>query len=123
MGRPKQLLPVGGMRLLDIVLGETLRSDLDTVVLVLGHMAEDIMAGLSTDLHHPRLRIIENNRFMEGISSSIIAGLSEVEDARYSIQQGFIEVRAKKDVEAQLKLACEMFGAGYRTKMKKSDIF
>ena len=81
MGRPKQLLPVGGKRLLDIVLGETLRSDLDTVVLVLGHMAEDIMAGLSTDLHHPKLRIIENNRFREGISSSIIAGLSEVENA------------------------------------------
>jgi len=81
MGRPKQLLPVGGKRLLDIVLGETLRSDLDTVVLVLGHMADDITAGLSTDLHHPKLRIIENNRFREGISSSIIAGLSEVENA------------------------------------------
>ena len=58
----------------------------------------------------------------EAIRQSLKA-LSEVEDARYSIQQGFIEVRAKKDVEAQLRLACEMFGAGYRTKMKKSDIF
>ena len=81
MGTPKQLLPMGGLGLLDIVLGETLRSDLDTVVLVLGHMAKKIKDDLTTDLHHPKLRITENNRFKEGISSSIIAGLSVVEDA------------------------------------------
>ena len=52
-----------------------------------------------------------------------LKALSEVDDARYSLQQGYIEVRAKKDVEAQLRLACNMFGAGFRTKMKKSDIF
>ena len=38
----------------------------------------------------------------EAIRQSLKA-LSEVEDARYSIQQGFVEVRAKKDVEAQLR--------------------
>ena len=58
----------------------------------------------------------------EAIRESLKA-LSEVDDARYSLQQGFFEVRAKKDVEAQLRLACDMFGAGFRTKMKKSDIF
>jgi len=80
MGRPKQLLPVRGLSLLDIVLGEVLNSDLDLAILVLGFQAQEIKEGLITDLHHPKLRIIENKNYKDGISSSIIAGLSEVED-------------------------------------------
>lgn len=80
MGRPKQLLPVRGLSLLDIVLGEVLNSDLDLAILVLGFQAQEIKEGLTTDLHHPKLRIIENKNYKDGISTSIIAGLSEVED-------------------------------------------
>ncbi len=82
MGRPKQLLPVGKVSLLDCVLGEALKSDLDIIILVLGHQAREIMEGLETDVHHPKLNIIENKNYKDGISSSIIAGLSEVE-AKY----------------------------------------
>lgn len=80
MGRPKQLLPVGGLSLLDRVLGETLKSDLHHIVLVLGHRAREIRENLTTDLHHEKLKIIENKNYRDGISSSILAGLSEVED-------------------------------------------
>ena len=80
MGQPKQLLRMGGDTLLDRILGEALGSDLDLTVLVLGHQAREIKQGLKTDLHHPKLKIIENKLYLDGISTSIIAGLSEVED-------------------------------------------
>ena len=80
MGRPKQLLPVGGVSLLDRVLVEVLNSELTLVVLVLGYKAQEIKENLQTEIHHPKLKIIENRDYNEGISTSIIAGLSEVED-------------------------------------------
>lgn len=80
MGRPKQLLTVGGVMLLDRILGEALRSDLDLLVLVLGHQASEIRARLITDLGHPKLRICENKDYLEGISSSLVTGLTVVEE-------------------------------------------
>lgn len=79
MGRPKQLLPLGEGILLDRILGQALRSDLDLVVLVLGHQAPEIREHLVTDLSHPKLRIRENKNYPEGISSSILTGLLEAE--------------------------------------------
>jgi molybdenum cofactor cytidylyltransferase len=80
MGQPKQLLRVGEETLLDRILAEVLGSDLDLTVLVLGHQAREIEQSLRTDLHHPKLKIVENKNYLDGISSSIIRGLSEVED-------------------------------------------
>jgi molybdenum cofactor cytidylyltransferase len=80
MGKPKQLLPVGGTTLLDRALGQALNSKLDRVVLVLGFKFEEILLRLQTDCHHPKLQIIKNKRFREGMSTSIIAGLSAVEN-------------------------------------------
>ncbi|MEJ2724751.1 MAG: nucleotidyltransferase family protein [Deltaproteobacteria bacterium] len=80
MGKPKQLLPVAGKTLLDRALVQALCSKLDHVVLVLGFKSQEILSRLQTDRHHPKLQIIENERFREGISSSIIAGLSAVEE-------------------------------------------
>jgi len=79
MGRPKQLLTTGGLSLLDRILAETLKSDLDLVVLVLGYRAREIILGVTTDLRHPKLRLIQNNEYGDGISASIKAGLSGVE--------------------------------------------
>lgn len=80
MGTPKQLLPVGQSTLLDRVLSEALQSDLGRVVLVLGFKAQAIAGGLKTDLRHPKLRVIENKNYTQGISASLIAGLSEVQE-------------------------------------------
>jgi molybdenum cofactor cytidylyltransferase len=80
MGRPKQLLPIAQSTLLDRVLLEALNSDLGKVVLVLGFKAGEIMAGLQTDPHHPKLMVVENRNPRQGISSSIITGLSAVEN-------------------------------------------
>ena len=79
MGSTKQLLPVNGSNLLDIVLDQALRSDLDLVNLVLGHQSAEIRKNLKTDLRHPKLKITQNDHYLEGIGSSIRVGLSAVE--------------------------------------------
>jgi molybdenum cofactor cytidylyltransferase len=79
MGSTKQLLPVSGSSLLDIVLQQALRSDLDLVNLILGHRATEIRKTLKTDLRHPKLKVTQNDHYKEGIGSSIRIGLSEVE--------------------------------------------
>lgn len=79
MGKPKQLLEVGGQPLLARIINEALNSDLDTVVLVLGHQAEDIRDAIGQVLRHPKLKVIDNKLYEQGISTSIIAGLSEAE--------------------------------------------
>jgi molybdenum cofactor cytidylyltransferase len=78
MGKPKQLLPVKGEPMLSAVLREVLASDLERVVLVLGHRAAEIRRTLGRTLRHPRLSVIENPSYPEGISSSIRAGLHEI---------------------------------------------
>jgi molybdenum cofactor cytidylyltransferase len=80
MGTPKQLLQAGGQSLLGRILEQALQSDLDLVALVLGFRAQEIMENLAGDLKHPKLRIVENKNYGQGISTSIIAGLSAVEE-------------------------------------------
>ncbi|MBN2034100.1 MAG: nucleotidyltransferase family protein [Deltaproteobacteria bacterium] len=79
MGIPKQLLSFGQNTLLDHVLAESLRSDLEKIVLVLGFQAEKIRQTLKTNLRHPKLKVIENKDYSQGMSSSLITGLSAVE--------------------------------------------
>lgn len=78
MGKPKQLLPINGSTLLGHVLDETLKSNLDKVILILGHHADKIKEVMGQSLQHPKLKVIENREYNKGISSSIIVGLLEV---------------------------------------------
>jgi molybdenum cofactor cytidylyltransferase len=79
MGRPKQLLPLGERSLIEHALRQALRSDLHLLVLVLGCHAAEIRESIPPDLLVSRLRIIENPRYREGISSSIISGMRLIE--------------------------------------------
>lgn len=79
MGTPKQLLRVGNKTLLGSVLCETLKSDLDKVVLVLGHEASRIERALAPDLKHHKLLVARNHNYRKGMSTSIIEGLKPVE--------------------------------------------
>ncbi|MCF8142955.1 MAG: nucleotidyltransferase family protein [Deltaproteobacteria bacterium] len=79
MGRIKQLLPLGEETLIERILGRILKSRVDTVVLVLGHRAGEIEAVITPGFSDPRLCIIENRRYRRGISTSIAAGISQVE--------------------------------------------
>jgi len=78
MGTPKQLLPVGTDLLLERVLEQSLHSKLDLVVLVLGFMAKEIREKIRFGRGY-RLKIIENRGYEQGISSSILTGLSHAE--------------------------------------------
>ncbi len=80
MGKTKQLLKVGGKTLVERVVQEALKSDLDEVVLVLGHRAGTVRDVLFPGLQHARLRIVENPHYREGMSSSIRVGLGAVEE-------------------------------------------
>jgi molybdenum cofactor cytidylyltransferase len=80
MGKPKQLLPVQGTTLLERVITEALNSLLNKVFLILGYRAEEIKNALSGVLLNKKLKIIENKAYAQGISTSIIAGVSEVAD-------------------------------------------
>jgi molybdenum cofactor cytidylyltransferase len=80
MGSPKQLLRVGTQNLLDRALTQALQSDLHCVVLVLGFKAREMEQSLSrVNRQHPKLRIIFNEKYEKGISTSVIAGLKTVE--------------------------------------------
>lgn len=75
LGRPKQLLPLGGRPLLAHALGNALASGLDEVVVVLGHEADAIRTALAPDLAAPRSRVVVNPRYAEGQATSVAAGV------------------------------------------------
>lgn len=81
-GQVKQLLSAGGETLLSRILEQALNARLDPVVLVVGFEADRIASSLGPLLNHPKLRLVENPRFREGMSTSLIAGLSFVERDR-----------------------------------------
>jgi molybdenum cofactor cytidylyltransferase len=114
MGTPKQLLRAGGHTLLTRTLQQALQSDLDLVALVLGFRAQEIRETLAGDLSHPRLQIVENKNYGDGISTSIIAGLSAVEEQfdhvmiiladMPHVTSGLINLLIRRDIESRLSL-------------------
>lgn len=79
MGKPKQLLPVGGKAMLLRILEQALGSPLAKVVLVLGHEAERVKEALGEALGDPRLEVVVNSHYAEGMASSIRSGLMRVQ--------------------------------------------
>ena len=71
LGRPKQLLPLGGQPVLAHTVGNARHSTLDGVVVVLGHEA----AAIQAQVDFGPARVIVNDRYREGQSTSLIAGL------------------------------------------------
>ncbi len=78
-GRTKQLLELNGKYLLTHVLEAALASQLDPVVLVLGHDHRHIQRTLAAMLEHPRVQVVVNARYREGQSRSLQAGLRAVD--------------------------------------------
>jgi molybdenum cofactor cytidylyltransferase len=78
LGSPKQLLDLDGKPVLQHVLEAAAAAACEEIVLVLGHEAERITAAV--DLPR-RARIVLNERFAEGQSTSLLAGLEAVDAA------------------------------------------
>lgn len=74
MGSPKQLLPVGGRPLLELVVAQACASRLDEVVVVLGAAADEIRR----QVDFGRARILVNPDHASGMASSLRAGLASL---------------------------------------------
>lgn len=85
LGRPKQLLEIDGRTLLAKTVATTLASQLDRVVLVLGHESERIIAAMGEMLNDQRISVTLNERYREGMSSSLQQGLLQVSGSFPSI--------------------------------------
>jgi molybdenum cofactor cytidylyltransferase len=81
LGFPKALLPYGRKVLAARVLEQTLASRLGRVILVLGCQAPRILSALRSFEENPKLEILVNRRYDEGLSSSIRAGLRILDPA------------------------------------------
>jgi molybdenum cofactor cytidylyltransferase len=81
MGTSKLLLPWAGGTILGAAARRLLAAPVDRVVLVVGHDADRLLAeaGLPED---PRLTPTRNDRWSEGMASSLHAGLAVAEEAR-----------------------------------------
>lgn len=73
LGRPKQLIPLGGQPLLARTLRSVAGSSVDGIIVVLGH-APDVIREV-VDFSRFRARVVVNARFAEGQSTSMQAGL------------------------------------------------
>jgi molybdenum cofactor cytidylyltransferase len=83
MGRPKQLLPLGGRPMLQHAVDAVAAGGLGELVVVLGHAAEEVAAALALP---PGARVVVNDRHAEGQATSLAAGLAAMpDDARAAL--------------------------------------
>jgi len=75
MGRPKMLLPWGRSTMLETVVRTLLSGPFATVVVVLGHRAEEHGRALAPLAEEPRVRLAVNPRYPEGMLTSLQCGV------------------------------------------------
>lgn len=77
MGRPKPLLPWGGVTLIEYQVRELLAAGVDDLVVVLGHAADEVRSYVPAEA-----RVVVNEAYREGRASSLRAGAAALaEDA------------------------------------------
>lgn len=76
----KQLFKIGETTILSMIVDATLESDLERIVLVLGHQSDNIMKAIGNRLDNPKLKVIINPRYKEGMSGSLQRGLEEIKN-------------------------------------------
>jgi molybdenum cofactor cytidylyltransferase len=74
MGQPKLLLPWRGMPLIRYVVQQMLDTQLDELIVVIGHRADHVIAALEG----LAVRIVLNTDFLDGQSTSLRAGIAAV---------------------------------------------
>jgi len=75
MGALKQLMPLGKSTLLEQAIDNLLNSSVDETIVVVGHKAEEITRAIAS---RP-VKIVLNPDYQHGMSTSIIAGLKQVD--------------------------------------------
>ena len=76
MGEPKQLMPLGKTTILERTVDNFLNSEVHDVIVVVGYKAEEIISLIADR----SVAIAVNSAYREGMSTSIVAGLSLISD-------------------------------------------
>jgi molybdenum cofactor cytidylyltransferase len=95
MGEAKQLLPVAGRPLLEVVVTAACDSHLDEVVVVLGAEADEIMRRVAFG----RARVVVNPAYKDGMSTSLRAGIAALSAAT---TRAMVILGDQPDVDAAL---------------------
>jgi molybdenum cofactor cytidylyltransferase len=74
MGTPKQLLRIGGKTILERTLKNVRAANVDELILVLGHAADEVQKTIAT----PGLKIVINPDYQQGMGTSLRRGLAAV---------------------------------------------
>ena len=83
--RPKQLIKWAGKCLIEHVMDNAAESDLEKIVLVLGYRFEEIFQEITLNPINPKIEIVENPHYQDGMSTSLTTGLSRVKDRYPSV--------------------------------------
>ncbi len=84
-GRPKQLAEIDGVPLIHRVLNNSLESDLDIIVLVLGHAMDEILNSCREFIDNKKLKIVSNKNYPDGMATSLHAGLANINEKYPSV--------------------------------------
>lgn len=79
LGRPKQLLPIGGRTLIEHTIGRLQRTNAERVIIITGARS-DAITSVVHRLYEPRLKCVENKHWASGQASSLALGLSTARD-------------------------------------------
>ena len=74
-GRHKLLLPLAGRPVLEHVIEAALASQARPIIIVLGHQADQVRSHISAYVGHAHVTIVENDRYLQGMSTSLHAGI------------------------------------------------
>ncbi|HEV7378754.1 MAG TPA: nucleotidyltransferase family protein [Dyadobacter sp.] len=100
LGEPKQLLPYKGKTLIANVVDSGITANLQPVIVVTGAYSESI----SPEIAHSSVIVIHNERWQDGMSSSIRAGISAAQKIP-SLQGIILAVSDQPFVQSDLFLA------------------
>ena len=83
-GRHKLLLPLGDRPVLAHVLQAALDSQARPILVVLGYQSAQIRSQLTQYIQHPRMMLVENPDFQQGMSTSLRVGIQALMDLNTS---------------------------------------
>lgn len=82
-GRHKLLLPLADRPVLAHVIDATLQSKARPIVVVLGHQAAQVREQIAPFTAHSAITHVENHEYLQGMSTSLRAGLTYVQYVQY----------------------------------------
>lgn len=98
MGRPKQLLEVGGRPLLEVIVAHACASRLDEVVVVLGAGASQIRELVDFG----RARVVVNPDHASGMASSLLTGIAALSNNIDKVDRAVVILGDQPDISSEL---------------------